>query len=56
MEITPLTYQIFLKKCVIGLIMFEKAVKKTNLLFTIETVHKSVFALVHPGEEQSLEV
>lgn len=34
--------------------MFEKAVKKTNPFFTIEAVHKSVFALVHPGEGQTL--
>lgn len=36
--------------------MLGKAVNKTNPSFTIETVHKSVFALLHPGEEQSLKV
>ncbi len=36
-----------------GLIMSEKAVKATNPLFTIEAVHESVFALVHPGEGQT---
>lgn len=36
--------------------MFEKSEKTTNPLFTIEAVHESVFALVHPGEGQTLMV
>ncbi len=51
-QMTPLITRSF-RKCTFGLIMFEKAVKATNPLFTIEAVHESVFALVHPGEGQT---